>query len=111
MQYSTRVGKLDISNYNTDFNNYVNSNLTKVANDLQLLGLPVVVASELLQLEGKSPTKQPSRAPVVPPTMAPITEAPTAGPTTEPTMKRPTSAPSAEPSASVAVAAPVTKPP
>ena len=45
MQYSTRVGRYDISNYHQLFADYINSNLDKVVADLDRLELPVESAA------------------------------------------------------------------
>jgi len=51
MQYGARVGVYDISTYNQLFTEYINSSLTKVVEDLTLLGLPVVSAGDLFILQ------------------------------------------------------------
>mmetsp|Transcript_1026 Transcript_1026/g.2203 ORF Transcript_1026/g.2203 Transcript_1026/m.2203 type:complete len:680 (+) Transcript_1026:297-2336(+) len=110
MEYSTRIGVLDISNYNQLFRTYVDSNLTKVAIDLNLLGLPVVDAKGLILIQDRPPTMKPTEAPVPAPTQRPVTESPTEFPTMVPTTQKPTSVPSAAPSVYVTVPKPQTVP-
>ena len=68
MKYSTRIGVYDLTNYNTLFTQYVNSNTTKVLQDMSTLQLPVLNVSNVIELEDISPTNEP--------TFAPQTEAP-----------------------------------
>jgi len=81
MKYSTKVGVYNLDNYNALFAEYVNSNTTKVLNDMLTLQLPVLNVSEVVEQEDISPTKEP--------TMAPQTEAPV------PISEAPSTAPSA----------------
>mmetsp|Transcript_18139 Transcript_18139/g.32851 ORF Transcript_18139/g.32851 Transcript_18139/m.32851 type:complete len:1071 (-) Transcript_18139:185-3397(-) len=100
MQYGARVGVYDISTYNQKFAVYINSHLTKVVEDLTLLGLPVVSAGDLLLLQDKGPTKKPTMVPTTPlPTKRPVTMSPTGGPTMSPiSTEGPTMLPSEMPS-------------
>eukprot|EP00986_Skeletonema_menzelii_P015926 scaffold12989_cov157-Skeletonema_menzelii.AAC.8 len=68
MKYSTKVGVYNLDNYNAYFTEFVNSNTTKVLDDMLLLRLPVLNVSEVVELEEVSPTNEP--------TVAPQTEAP-----------------------------------
>jgi len=106
MTYSTRVGVLDISNYNALFPEYVNSDLTKVLEDFKRLGLPVVSAGQVYSLNVKPPTPKPTSSPMQSPTLSPTTTAPTGNPTTSPVTEAPTTLPSSPPSENVVVAVP-----
>lgn len=68
MTYSTVIGGYNLENYNTQFTEYVNLNTTKVLVDMQLLKLPVLNVSKVIELAITSPTMKP--------TLAPQTEAP-----------------------------------
>jgi len=50
MEYQSKIEIYDISNYNTLFKDYVNQNTTKVARDMELIGLPVVGVSMVIMV-------------------------------------------------------------
>jgi len=85
MKYSTVVGVYDLDDYNEQFKDYVNSNTTKVLEDMTvLLQMPVISVENVIKLEYTSPT--------IRPTTAPQTEAPappTLKPSVTPSRKKP----------------------
>lgn len=97
MEYNTRFEEYNnISEYNSFFMDYVNSNTTKVTEDMQRIGLPVINVEQMIMFT--SPTPNPTFEPstLAPNTPAPVTTAPFLLPTSNPS-EEPTSPPSAAP--------------
>jgi len=86
MKYSTNAGVYaqDLSTYTSQFTEYVNSNTTKVLEDMLSLQMPVIVVNEMIELDEISPTMKPTTAPSSEPPAIP-----TRVPTIAPSPKKP----------------------
>ncbi len=79
MKYSTKIGVYDLTDYNSLFTQYVNSNIPKVLEDMNTLKLPVLAVADVIELEEITPTDRPTLEPT---TEAPVlqTQTPSAAP-------------------------------
>lgn len=102
MEYKSRYG-YEVSEYPTEFQTYINSNLDKVALDMEERFLPVTGAKEVIVFNTNQPTESPVRAngstPSMSPSIRPVepTTLPSLVPTaSDPPSSRPSKAPQPE---------------